>query len=137
MFGERLKALRTARGLTQEELCQELGIVRKTLSDYENGRRYPKSTQMISKICTIFEVSSDFLIGKEDELILEAGSRYGARGSAKARKLINETTALFAGGELNEEDKELVFRAISELFWETREENKKYARKPYLPTEKR
>ena len=54
MFGERLKALRQSRGMTQDELCRELGIVRKTLSDYENGRRYPKSTDTITKICGFF-----------------------------------------------------------------------------------
>ena len=121
MFADKLKALRTARGMKQDELAAELGVVRKTISDYENGRRYPKSTDTVTKLCGIFGVSGDFLMGNEDELVVLAGERYGRAGSAKARKLINETAALFAGGELSEEDKELVFRAISEVFWETRE----------------
>lgn len=120
MFSERLKNLRKSSGMTQDELALKLGVVRKTVSDYENGRRYPKSTDTITKLCTIFGVSSDFLIGCEDELIISASEAHGSAGSAKARKLINETAALFAGGELSKEDKELVFRAISEVFWETR-----------------
>ena len=119
MFGERLKALRLSRGMTQEELSNELGIVRKTLSDYENGRRYPKSTDMIAKICSFFEVTSDFLIGQEDRAVQTAQQKYNA-DSAAAQRMINEATALFTGGELSDEDKELVFRAISEVFWETR-----------------
>ena len=119
MFGERLKALRQSRGMTQDELCKELGIVRKTLSDYENGRRYPKSTDTVTKICGVFGVTTDFLIGSEDEAVLNAQQKYNA-DSAAARRIINEATALFTGGELSPEDKELVFRAISEVFWETR-----------------
>lgn len=121
MFSERLKELRTKNQMTQQELALKLGVVRKTVSDYENGRRYPKSTETVTKLCAIFGVSSDFLIGCEDELIISAGEKHGSTGSAKARKLINETAALFAGGELSKEDKELVFRAISEVFWETRD----------------
>lgn len=119
MFGERLKALRQSRNMTQEELCGELGIVRKTLSDYENGRRYPKSTDTIAKICKIFDVTTDFLIGPEDTTHTTQ-QKYNA-DSAAARRIINEATALFTGGELSDEDKELVFRAISEVFWETRD----------------
>ena len=129
MFAERLKSLRISHKMTQDELCEKLGIVRKTLSDYENGKRYPKSTQTLLKLCEVFDVSMDFLLDNQDALILSANEKYGSRGSAKARKLINETSVLFAGGELSEEDKALVFRAISDLFWETREENRKYAPK--------
>lgn len=126
MFGERLKALRKARNMTQDELCAKLGVVRKTLSDYENGRRYPKSVEVISKLCEIFNVSKDFLLTDED--IFES---HDSKGSIKAKRLINETAALFAGGELNDEDKALVFKAVSELYWETREANKKYTPKKY------
>lgn len=112
--------------MTQDELCAKLGVVRKTLSDYENGRRYPKSVEVISKLCEIFNVSKDFLLTDED--IFES---HDSKGSIKAKRLINETAALFAGGELNDEDKALVFKAVSELYWETREANKKYTPKKY------
>lgn len=119
MFAERLKSLRQSHNLTQAELCKELGIVRKTLSDYENGRRYPKSADTITKICTYFGVTTDFLLGAEDQSVIAAQQKYNADNLA-AQRIINETTALFTGGELSQEDKELVFRAISEVFWETR-----------------
>jgi len=38
---------------------------------------------------------------------------------------------LFAGGELNEEDKEKVFRAITEMYWKAKDNNKKYTPKKY------
>lgn len=37
MFSENLKALRKAKGLTQEELAARLHIVRQTVSKWEKG----------------------------------------------------------------------------------------------------
>ena len=120
MFADRLKTLRVSQNMTQEQLAERLGVVRKTVSDYENGKRYPKSQDTVTKLCRIFNVSRDYLMGDDDELVLSADGKYGRDAGEKARRIINETAALFAGGELSEEDKELVFRAISEVFWETR-----------------
>jgi hypothetical protein len=43
--------------------------------------------------------------------------------------LISEIQALFAGGELGEEDKEAVFQAITEAYIDAKEKNKKYRNK--------
>ncbi|MCD8501615.1 MAG: hypothetical protein LRY71_08030 [Bacillaceae bacterium] len=44
----------------------------------------------------------------------------------KAESFINETALLFAGGELSEEDQDKVFKAITEIYWLSKEKNKKY-----------
>jgi transcriptional regulator with XRE-family HTH domain len=41
-FAERLRALRLAAGLTQEELAARVGRTHATVSDYERGRRRPR-----------------------------------------------------------------------------------------------
>ena len=38
---DNLKQLRTARGLTQAEVAQRLGVTRQTISSYESGRTMP------------------------------------------------------------------------------------------------
>ena len=40
-FGARLRTLRTAAGLTQEQLAERLGVDRKSISRLENGRTSP------------------------------------------------------------------------------------------------
>ena len=40
MFSENLKALRKARGMTQEELAARLHVVRQTVSKWEKGLYY-------------------------------------------------------------------------------------------------
>lgn len=43
-FGQNLRALRTERGLSQEELAARLGTTKQVVSRYENGQRTPKVT---------------------------------------------------------------------------------------------
>ena len=43
-FGQNLRALRTERGLSQEELAAQLGTTKQVVSRYENGQRTPKVT---------------------------------------------------------------------------------------------
>lgn len=66
MFSERLKALRTKKCLTQNELANELGISNKTVSVYEKGTSLP-SIETLENIATYFKVTIDYLVGYSDE----------------------------------------------------------------------
>ena len=43
MFGENLKAMRKAKGYTQEELAIKINVVRQTVSKWEKGLSVPDS----------------------------------------------------------------------------------------------
>lgn len=47
MLGENLKALRTARGLSQEELACRLHVVRQTVSKWERGLSVPDAEMLV------------------------------------------------------------------------------------------
>jgi len=68
-FGEKLKDLRKSHGLNQKQVAEKLGITSATVSAYELGKKYP-SLDILIKICTIFDVSSDFLLGLSDSMKL-------------------------------------------------------------------
>lgn len=59
-----LKALRKAKGWTQDEMLSVCGITRSTWSNYENGQTEP-DIQTIAKVSGVFEVSIDDLILKD------------------------------------------------------------------------
>lgn len=61
IFCVRLKELRG--DMFQEELAEELGISRATLSHLENGRQEP-NLELLEKIADFFNVSVDYLIGR-------------------------------------------------------------------------
>ena len=53
-FKENLKALRTAKGLTQKELANILGVDQRTVSAWEKGVCEP-SFSMLYKLCELFD----------------------------------------------------------------------------------
>ncbi len=70
-MNERLKELRTERGLTLKQTSQALQLTLSAYANYEHGIREP-SVEIIRRICRFFEVSADYLIGLEDD----TGKRY-------------------------------------------------------------
>ena len=64
-FATRLKSLREEKELNQGQLAKELGISRGSVSFYENGDRIP-DIETFDKICSFFNVSYDYLLGKSD-----------------------------------------------------------------------
>lgn len=63
-FNEKLKALRSSRGLTQEELAEALFVSRTAISKWESGRGYP-SIDSLKGISTFFSVTIDELVSEE------------------------------------------------------------------------
>ena len=61
-FGERLRVLRQAKGLTQKQLALQLGLSKSIVSSYENGFRYP-SFEVLVKIASVFSTTTDYLLG--------------------------------------------------------------------------
>ena len=47
MLGENIKALRKARGLSQQELAGRLHVVRQTVSKWEQGRSVPDADLLV------------------------------------------------------------------------------------------
>ena len=59
--------LRRKKKISQEKLAELLGISRQTLSNYENDITSPDLNQA-KKICQIFDISLDELIGNNNTL---------------------------------------------------------------------
>ena len=63
-MGERLKALRQAKCLTLKQVSELVGVSISVLSAYEVEDRHP-SYHILLKLATLYDVSCDYLIGKE------------------------------------------------------------------------
>ncbi len=64
MIGDNLKLLRKRKGISQEEIANELGLTRSSYSGYENGVAEPNLDNLI-KFSDYFGISLDKLIKKE------------------------------------------------------------------------
>lgn len=58
---EKLKALREARGLTQQQVAQRVGISKAMISAYETASKAP-SIEVLIRLSRLFGVSVDYLV---------------------------------------------------------------------------
>lgn len=65
-IGERIAYLRERRGMSQAQLAKELNIAQSTLAMWERGKRGLKD-DVIKQLAEYFSVSSDYLLGIENE----------------------------------------------------------------------
>ncbi|MDR1135232.1 MAG: helix-turn-helix domain-containing protein [Clostridiales Family XIII bacterium] len=65
-IGDRIKELRTYRGMTQKELAESVGVKEATLSRYENDQRI-QSWEILSQIADVFDTSVDYLLCRTAE----------------------------------------------------------------------
>ena len=70
MFSERMKELREANRMEQTTLAAKLGVSKQSVSNWENNNILP-SIEMLLKICDVFSVSSDYLLGRSNEVALD------------------------------------------------------------------
>ena len=129
-FNERLKKYREEKGLTQAQLSELAGITARQIQNYEGGKARHR-LDAAEKIAKALNITTDELLGNADMLVAQAAEKYGARGAKQAQQLTDELTGLFTGGDLAEEDMELMMKAIQDAYWIAKEKNKKFTPKKY------
>ena len=65
MFADRVKYLRQSRELNQVQFAQKMGVTKQSVSNWENDNIMP-SVEMLEKIADFFNVTADYLLGRED-----------------------------------------------------------------------
>ena len=70
-FADRIAKLRVAKGLSQHQLSQILGVKRSVVSYYESGDRLP-SYDVLMEMSRVFNVSTDYLLkGKDASRVIQ------------------------------------------------------------------
>lgn len=64
-FNERLKEIRKECGFIQKDVYTRLNVSANCYASWEQGRTQP-DIESIKKLCAIFEVSADYLLGLKD-----------------------------------------------------------------------
>ena len=62
----KIKEFRIAKNLTQKELGKIIGCNQTSIGKYERGELEP-NLELLNKFADIFEVSIDYLVGREDD----------------------------------------------------------------------
>ncbi|MDY3072924.1 MAG: helix-turn-helix transcriptional regulator [Eubacteriales bacterium] len=122
-FGEKFRAEREKKGLTQQQTADGLGINRRMITRYENGISFPRTRDAYKKIADFFETDVNYLLTEDEAFVMEASEQYGSRGMKQAKELIDGMSGLFAGGTLSEQDKDAVMKALQDIYWESKARN--------------
>lgn len=138
-FSDKIKRSREVAQLTQTELADLVGVSQRTIASYESGGAKARRST-IEKLARALKVSVKFLSDdtcidpldeiEKDDYIEQAREMYGAKGVRDMEELLRDNAALFAGGELTQEQKDAFFEAVMYAYVTTKEEaKKKFGRK--------
>ncbi len=129
-IGDKILYLRQKLDMKQKELADKVGITEATLSRYENGKRNPRG-DIAAKLAKALDVTTDYLLNENFNDASHSKSSTPTKREQKDHDtFMEDAKALFMNGELDEDDKEKIFKDISDLFWESKKINKeKYSKK--------
>ena len=137
-FGEKLIHARLALNLSQLELGEKVGVSERSIYAYEQTGTFPRKS-VLQKLAEALRVSVTYLTDAnetdklknidEDYFFDEVKSKYGIRGAREAQEVISRAAALFAGGDLDDDAKEIFYQSLMEVYLESKAE----AREKFAP----
>src|SRR5699024_7082948 len=123
-FGMELKSYRKAREMSQADFAAFLGIPVRTYQNYESGHRYPRNMEVVNKIAVALGITAEDLLGAAGGYIVEANEKGGSRDRRRMEQMVTQLSAMFAGGEIDQESKDAAMAALNAVYWKHKEENR-------------
>ncbi len=119
-FGEKIKNKRTELKMSQQTLADKSGLSLRTIQNYESGQRHPANISIVKDIAAVLGVSYEYLLDDKSQYVIDAALRGGKKAALDVDRLISDIQGVFAGGQLSQDDKDKVMRAINEIYWESK-----------------
>ena len=133
-FSEKIRSSREMLEISQTELAEQVGVSRRTIVAYEAGEATARKST-IAKLARVLKVSTKFLSDEncndpladieKDPYVEQARALYGGTGARDMEALLKENAALFAGGELSQDEKDAFFEAITQAYFASKNEAKR------------
>ena len=137
-IGKKVRLLRKRARMTQADLAEKISVTTRAVIYFEKDQRHP-SEDVISKLAEVFNISEDILdddrrnleLTKEEKFIQRAKSEDQKSGKTEAERFLEKCRVFFAGGSVSEDDMDLVFESLTEIFFDAKRKAKeKYGNKP-------
>ncbi len=100
-FGDKLRALRKRKGLSQQEVADSLKITRRAYIAYEKNNVRPRKRETYSKLAEIFSCDVDYLLVDGDVSDVDAIGILGQIGSALDSRAIASIAMATVGGVMS------------------------------------
>ena len=135
---EKMKQARLALQMNQTQLADKVGVTQRSITDYERGAAIPRSST-IRKLAAALHVTYTYLTDDQcedpteganrEDIIENARSKFGSRYAGQLNKMLDDSVASFAGGDVPAEDMDL----FMEAFMNAIALGKERARKKFTP----
>lgn len=136
-FGEKIHTERIKRNMNQKEFGKLIGVSTRIVSLYETNKAFPRTRDDYARIAAALELNVNYLLTESEEFVMGIGLEYGPRSAQGATRVLSDVKALFAGGEMADEDMDIFMKAVQDAYWEVKKINKeKYTPKKYREDEK-
>lgn len=96
-FSENLQFLRTRAGTTQEQLAEELGVSRQSVSKWESAASFPEMDTLL-RICDMYNVNLDTLLrGDVEKSLVTDTAQYDKAMNRFSRRIAFSVGSIVAG----------------------------------------
>ncbi len=130
-FGEKVKTLRKNKRMSQTQLANAIGGSIRSVRSWEVEGRYPKQHDMYQKLAETLDCEVSYLMTEEESFITEVSEKHGSRGAKQAQLILEQAAAMFAGGDLSDDDKVAFMDEIQLLYLDSKQRAKKFTPKKY------
>lgn len=138
-FGEKVKEARILKNLSQAELAAITGISERSLYTYEQLNTIPRKNNL-KILADALNVSISYLIDEEEldkrknlekeDFIDDVKDKFGYKGAKEAKDVLDRAGALFAGGSLDDDAKEIFMQSLMKVYISSKKEaSQKFSRK--------
>ena len=132
-FGEKVREQRELLNLSKGDVAKTIGVTARTLGNYESGASHPQDRNIYYKLAELFDMDVNYFLTEDEAFLATVAERYGKGGLDRANVLLEETAALFAGGELSDHEKRVFILEMQEIYLDSKER----AREKYTPKKHR
>ena len=133
-FKDKVRNARLALNMSQTELAEKTNISLRTIVKYENEGNKPKRLNNIKALASALHVTTAYLMNDDEEdtqknlesevFLDKVTDTYGSKAKKEAAEVLDKASALFAGGDLDDEAKEVFMRSLMEVYLESKKEAK-------------
>ncbi|MCQ2426879.1 MAG: helix-turn-helix domain-containing protein [Clostridia bacterium] len=124
-FAEAIRNARIKAGMTQEELADKIGVSRRTVNSYENGKSWPKNNSRYKQLAKALDVHVSTLTLVEEKYSEITGNNACEEKEKRIAAGLAEFHSLFAGGAASEEDLDRYMQAVQKIYWDLKKTMRK------------
>ena len=128
-FNEKVRDARARLGLNQKDLAKKSGISVRMIAAYEKGSSFPQAARLY-KLAEALEVPIEYLRDDDAQLDFSGSEKKISQRHSDVKeldadmdleKMLADNRALFAGGMIDDEAKDMYFQALMRAYLECKD----------------